>query len=334
MIRAITTFRNPIASVWQHAIHKALSQRPPTARLELSSAQPEMVQFAAAVTALQNGEAVPTTDRAGIVIGDCAKLAAEYVWAEIRRDAVRAAELENELRYGTCDPLWTIALAIYLAWKASFKTAPYVPYLNLHEFIVPLPDKPDLIIGIIADWGTGLDDAKWLPAEVMKKNLDLLLHLGDIYYAGMADECRSNFLELINAAAPNIPVYTLSGNHDMYSGSEPFYWLLGQLNATPALQRYQQKASYFCLRSANWQILAMDTGLHDCDPISVTTNVTFLDPKEAVWHVDKLNNAGGRQTILLAPSAFHLLRRWNWPRVIGETSRLQPKVICRFWVIP
>ena len=30
------------------------------------------------------------------------------------------------------------------------------------------------------------------------------------------------------------------------------------------------------------------------------TNVTYLDPKEAVWHVDKLNKAGGRQTILLS----------------------------------
>jgi 3',5'-cyclic AMP phosphodiesterase CpdA len=114
------------------------------------------------------------------------------------------------------------------------------------------PDKPDLVTGIIADWGTGLDDARWLLSEVMKKSPDVLIHLGDIYYAGMADEVRSNFLNLIAAAAPNIPVFNLSGNHDMYSGGEPFYWLLGQLNATPALQRYQQKASYFCLRSANW----------------------------------------------------------------------------------
>ena len=222
MIRAITTFRNPIAAVWQYAIHKTLSHRQPSARLELSSSQPEMVQFASAVTALQSGESVPATDKAGIVIGDCAKLAAEYVWAEIRHDAMRAGELENELRYGTCDPLWSIALAIYLAWKASFKPAPYVPYSDLNDFVISLPDKQDLIIGIIADWGTGLDDAKWLLAEVMKKNPDVLLHLGDIYYAGMADECRSNFLELINAAAPNIPVYTLSGNHDMYWGASRF----------------------------------------------------------------------------------------------------------------
>ena len=300
MIRTITTFRNPIAAIWQHAIHKALSQRQPGVQLYLSATQPEMTQFNAAVDALQKSKPIPATDDLGNVIGDCAKLAAEYVWAEITQNAQRASQLEEELLYSTCDPLWSIALAIYLAWKASLDPIPYVRYASLDDFVIPLADKPDLVIDVIADWGTGLDDARWLLSEVMKKAPDVLLHLGDVYYAGTADEFRGNFLDPINAIAPNIPVYTLSGNHDMYAGGAPFYWVLTQLNATPALQPYQQKASYFCLRSANWQILGMDTGLHDCDPLTVTTNVTFLDAKEAAWHVDKLNNAGGRQTILLS----------------------------------
>jgi hypothetical protein len=300
MIRAITTFRNPIAAIWQHAINKAISQKQPGAELMLSSTQPEMTQFVAAVSALQSGKSIPAIDSTGNTIGNCAKLAAEYVMAEITRDTLKASELEDELRYGTCDPLWTIALAIYLASKASLGPVPYVRYSDLNDFVITLPDKPDLVIGLIADWGTGLDDAKWVLSEVMKKNPDVLIHLGDIYYAGAADENRQNFLEIINAVAPNIPVYTLPGNHDMYSGGEPYYWLLSQLNATALLRPYQQKASYFCLRTSNWQILGMDTGLHDCDPFTVTTNVTFLDQKEAEWHVDKLTNSGGRQTILMS----------------------------------
>jgi hypothetical protein len=300
MIRSITTFRDPIASIWQNAIHQALAQRQPGVQLNLSSKEPQMTQFAAALEALQSGKPVPQTSIAGLAIGECAKLAAEYVWAEITRNTQKAADLENELRFGTCDPLWTIALAIYLAWKASLTPIPYVPYSNMNDFVIPLPQKPDLTIGLIADWGTGLDDAQWLLSEVMKKNPDVLIHLGDIYYAGTAEENRANFLNLIKATAPNIPVYTLSGNHDMYAGGKPYYWLLSQLNTAPALQPYAQKASYFCLRSANWQILAMDTGLHDTSPLNVASNVTFLDPKEATWLVDKLNNAGGRQTILLS----------------------------------
>jgi hypothetical protein len=196
--------------------------------------------------------------------------------------------------------VWSTALAIYLAWKASLDPVPYVRYKNLGDFIVPLPDKPDLVLGLIADWGTGLDDGKWLLSEVMKKNPDLLIHLGDIYYAGTADDDRDHFLQVIKQAAPNIPVYTLSGNHDMYSGGDPFYWLIEQLNQGPGLQQFSQPASYFCLRSDNWQLLAMDTGLHDCDPFTVQTNLTFLDPKEVDWHVDKLKNNGGRKTVLLS----------------------------------
>ncbi|MGA2299644.1 MAG: metallophosphoesterase [Candidatus Acidiferrum sp.] len=300
MKRSITTFRDPVAAIWQHAIHKAISQKKPGEKLYLSSREPEMTQFNAALDALQKNKPIPAVDDFENVIGNCAKSAAEYVWAEIKQNAERASQLENELRDSKCDPLWAIALETYLAWKASFQPIPYVRYSSLSDFVIPLPDKPDLVIGVIADWGTGLDDAKWLLKEVMKKNPDVLLHLGDVYYAGTDDEFRGNFLDPINAIAPNIPVYTLSGNHDMYAGGAPFYGLLSQLNATPGLKPYQQKASYFCLRSANWQILAMDTGLHDCDLSTVTTNVTYLDPQEEVWHVDKLKNAGGRQTILLS----------------------------------
>jgi hypothetical protein len=300
MKRTITTFRNPIAAIWQHAINTAISQARPAAPQDLSSTQPEMTQFNESFDALQNSQPIPAVDSVGNTIEACAKLAAEYAWAEITRNTTQAAALENTLRFSTCDPLWLTALAIYVAWKASFSAIPYVRYSNLSDFVIPLPNQSDLIIGIIADWGTGLDDAKWLLSEVMKKTPDVLIHLGDIYYAGTADENSQHFLDLVNAAAPNIPVYTLSGNHDMYSGGQPYYALLGQLNTTPALLPYQQKASYFCLRSANWQILAMDTGLHDCDPFTVASNVTFLDPQEAAWHADKLTNTGGRKTILLS----------------------------------
>ncbi len=298
----IRTFRSPVISIWQNAIHKVISQRTQLSGGSplLSSTQPEMTQFVSAVGALQQGKPIPATDSTGSVIGDCAKLAAEYAWAEITRNTVKGSELENELKYGTCDPLWSAALAIYLEWKASLDAIPYVRYTSMNDFVVPLPGKPDLIVGVIADWGTGLDDANWLLSEVMKKNPDVLIHLGDIYYAGTADDDRDNFLKLIRAAVPSIPVYTLSGNHDMYSGGDPYYWLLGQLNTAPALQQYKQGASYFCLRSANWQLLAMDTGLHDCDPFTVNTNLTFLDPQEADWLVDKIQNAGGRKTILLS----------------------------------
>ena len=174
LIRSITTFRNPIAAVWQSCIHKTISQQRPGVQ-ELSSTQPEMTQFTAALNAIQTGQPIPAVDSLGNVIGDCAKKAAEYVWAEITHNEARAKTLEDELRFGVCDLFWGSALLVYLAWKASLQPIPYVRYSNLDDFVIPLPDKPDLIVGILADWGTGLDDAKWVLSELMKKNPDVLM---------------------------------------------------------------------------------------------------------------------------------------------------------------
>lgn len=303
MPNRFATFRNPYASVWQSAMHKALSAKRATARENLSATEPEMTQFTTALNALQSQKIMPETDIMGSPIGRCAKLAAQFVWAEIKGDQARADAIRAELQDGTCDPLWAEALAAYLAWKGSLKPASYVKYTSLSDFVIPLPDKPELVIGLIADWGTGLDDARWLLMEVMKKNPDVLIHLGDIYYSGMPYEDTDNFLSPINSLAPNIPVFTLSGNHDRYSGGAFYYQLLGELNKTPSLSSYQQRASYFCLRNANWQILAMDTGLHDCDPFTVATNLTYLEDSEAIWHADKLKNFSGR-TILLSHHQF------------------------------
>ena len=120
----------------------------------------------------------------------------------------------------------------------------------------------------------------------------MLIHLGDIYYSGTQREVQERFLAICRATPGlAIPIYTLAGNHDMYAGGGGYYWLLDQL---------QQPASYFCLHNDAWQILAMDTGLHDSDPGSVVSNVTALDPQEAVWQRDKLRHAGGRRTVLLS----------------------------------
>src|ERR1700733_11151027 len=98
----------------------------------------------------------------------------------------------------------------------------------------------------------------------------------------------------------NFPIYTLCGNHDMYSGGGGYYWLLDQIG---------QKASYFCLRNDNWMFLAMDTGFHDNNPFNVATNMTQPVSEdgwsEADWHMQQIKNAGNRKLVLL--SHHHLL---------------------------
>jgi hypothetical protein len=70
------------------------------------------------------------------------------------------------------------------------------------------------------------------------------------------------------------PCFSLAGNHDMYSGGEGYYWLVDQLG---------QGASYFAIQNDDWLFIGMDTGLHDYDPLKVSSTATFLETTEADW---------------------------------------------------
>jgi len=224
-------------------------------------------------------------------IKDCAKTAAEFLWAEVKGDKQQAAVLSGELKFAVCDATgWAQCVTTYLAYKATGGNQPYRPNLNP---VIDLGSKSRL--AIIGDWGTGDEVAINLLQQVQTFSPDVLIHLGDVYYAGTQNEQQNNFLSVCRQVLGNIPLFSLCGNHDMYSGGNGYYWLVDQIG---------QQASYFCLQNPNWQFLAMDTGHNDNDPFTVGTNMTSLVTQngwsEANWHLQKIQNAGGRRTVLLS----------------------------------
>ncbi len=229
------------------------------------------------------------------------KLALAKFKARFTGDQSEVTYLENQISFSVCDPLWAEALVDYGEFLAQGGTIPYVNYppgeIGSFAVLDTLPDQPSVTVALLADWGTGMEDAEALLTQVKAKNPDVVIHLGDIYYAGTAGEVQSNFLAVYGGVfgapgTPGVPpLYSLSGNHDMYSGGAGYYGMLTALG---------QPASYFCLRNADWQLLAMDTGLNDRDPFTVLTNLTYLNPPEVPWQQDKLVNAAGRKTILLS----------------------------------
>lgn len=323
-ITASTTFRGPNLSLVQSAFRSVLAKRgiaatpadpgtaavPPspatpgtpaapatlgtTAATHIGGPHPQTEDFNTALDALSNGQPVPATVSDGSPLDTCAKLGAELAWAKITGNDARVAQLEGDLKFGACDPFWAEVTAEYAAFTLSKKAIPYRSCNgDMTAFMLPLPD-PDaggLRIAVIADWGTGTADAARLLAAALAESPHAIIHLGDIYYSGTQDEMNGNFLQVMKSAGVTVPVYTLAGNHDMYSGGAGYYWLLDQL---------AQPASFFCLRNDSWQFLAMDTGYHDSDPDTVDTNITSLEPSEALWHQDKIANAGGRKTVLFS----------------------------------
>jgi hypothetical protein len=170
----------------------------------------------------------------------------------------------------------------------------------------PLPLAENATVALIADWGTGTPEARALLERVAAHKPDVVIHLGDVYYSGTEVENVKYLIDLCNevlgrGADRPLPIFNMTGNHDMYSGGAGFYSSIDQLNQPPFAQAGQvQRNSFFCLRSSGWQILAMDTGLHDRDVFDVATSMTWLEDSELAWHKRKIESAEGRRTILLS----------------------------------
>ena len=191
----------------------------------------------------------------------------------------------------------------YNSWKNEGKG-------NLNYGVIDYKLPNDAKVGIIGDWGTGMDDAMNLFKVMMQENkLDAIIHLGDIYYSGTPDEVYANFADVITnvfdevlGKGNRIPVFNIPGNHDYYAFGYGLYDMVTGLNSFNS--DAVQEASYFCLRTEDdgWQFLGMDTGYNDASPndqVNPNYDGPGLQDTEIKWHKDKLDNFKGG-TILLS----------------------------------
>jgi len=320
-MEAFETFRTRQLSLWQSAVEEAITQQPVVPRAATSGARAAEVPVTRAVeqnraavlaatalaAALDKGQ--PLTDPAPLLPSverglqpeetrglvntawQCNKLAMQLAWARLSGDTHAIQRLSDELSFSNCDPLWAKAIERYLVYFKKDKGS--IPYRSGGDYVsdVNLPDNAT--VAIFADWGTGTGAAIDLLGQIAGKKPDVVFHLGDIYYSGTQPEVQARFLDPCRAALGNIPLFSLSGNHDMYSGGGGYYWLVDQLG---------QRASYFCVRNGHWQFLAMDTGYNDFNPFTVASNVTSLTDQEAAWHQAKVQDGRARnlKTVLLS----------------------------------
>jgi predicted phosphodiesterase len=236
---------------------------------------------------------------------NCMDLIAHYLLAWVVRDQARENQIESEFNSGPCDPGWLIALKAWLLFYWDGRPPIYKPPTAATVPMALPPGRADglLRVGILGDWGTGEPEAIAVLDQLMRLKPDLIVHVGDIYYAGTIDECRTNFLVPIQAAREkygrNIPVYTMPGNHDYYSGGAGFYGMIPLLNQGVPNATVQE-FSFFCLRNDNWQLECMDTGYNDHDFKVVPDDITHLEQPEADWHQQQMLAAGERNIILMS----------------------------------
>lgn len=348
---SIRTFRDPLLSLYQSAVSDVAKQIDERARASASgraflqrsmtSMLPEMAARIAerefnqatgqvSVSAAQ-GPAPRELSKAGIA-QVCADWALRYMKAAAFGDSNAVDQLRNEFRAGTCDPAWLSTLEAYRSYFGNDgrrKPVPYVRAASVGPKTIEI--KADARVALMGDWGTGATPAIDVLKSISQDNPDVVVHLGDIYYSGTPEECRANFFEPINAVLRKqkpVPVYSLSGNHDMYCGGTGFYDLISRLNDAP----FTQPASFFCLRSADekWQLLAMDTGLHDDNPMTVAGALTYVEEDELAWHCDRIREFSGGTILLSHHQLFSAYSPIGPTAADGRRSAVNPRLLTAF----
>jgi hypothetical protein len=119
-----------------------------------------------------------------------------------------------------------------------------------------------------------------------KEQFDLLIHLGDIYFAGSGNEMLKNFLSPFMSVGPR--VFTLLGNHDLYLGAEPY---------NDALNVLHQPGRFFCIENKYWRIACLDTSLA---AERLLRNEGLLDPAQVTWLYKLIDEADGKGIILMS----------------------------------
>jgi predicted phosphodiesterase len=321
----IKEFQNPRLSLWQSAVDEVLARnsasgergarrgvRPDSdhpiveAATELASRIDAGAELPSLLpTALTQGPADPTLH--------CARLAMELGDARASGRAREVNRYREELDSANsdCDSDWE-EVAEEFARKLVLRLSdvPYKAHAALDDFVLEgvLPERGS--VALFSDWGTGAAPAREVLSQIAARRPALLIHLGDIYYSGTPFEIQRYFLgplgERIDLNAT--PVFSLAGEHDMYSAGQGYY--------SELLPRLKQPASHFCLRNEHWQVVAIDTALHSRIPGG---GPPYLETSEVEWLTDKLLNAGGRQTVLLS---HHPL--FSAYESIGETFYNEP----------
>jgi len=151
-------------------------------------------------------------------------------------------------------------------------------------------------IAIVGDWGTGEYNDDGGPAvavmdAITSLDVDYIIHLGDVYYAGtrgiieFLGEEDDHLMDLwpeerTAKGLKKNTSFTLNSNHEMYDGANGYFKVALDQKNTPFSA--QQNASFFALEFGSWLIIGLDSA--------------YYSPAHNLFMDGSLNGQDGAQT--------------------------------------
>ena len=178
----------------------------------------------------------------------------------------------------------------------------------------PEPIKDNLRIALFSDWGTGLYGAPRIARNIASRggSFDIIMHLGDTYYAGAPKEMKQRLLDLW-PQSPGVINRALNGNHEMYSGGQSYF--------ETVLPAFGQKSSYFAWQNTDWLLVALDTACTDFD----------LDAAQVAWLQRLVQQAGDRKVILFSHHQLYSQLDDQGEKLAGKLGPLLHSKAIDYW---
>lgn len=216
----------------------------------------------------------------------------------------------QEVKYDERDVLGWAASVVFDWWKriTKFKWAEPATLAD------PLPNTAR--VAVFGDWATGLYGAPVVARSITgdAAGHQVVLHLGDTYYSGDADEVDEGLILPWPRVAGAVH-RALNGNHEMYTGGEAYFEAVGR--------EFGQKSTYFALQNDHWILAGLDTAYSDHD----------LHGNQAAWLNQLLAQAGGRRLVLFSHHQPYSLLDSQGPKLVAKLAPLlqDRRIFAWYW---
>ena len=228
-------------------------------------------------------------------------------------------------------PAWAVTAAA--AWLFRLRTEkPTLPGPS-GDAVYELQERNGTTtVGLFSDWGTGYYHSAYIARHLVTLDCAQAIHLGDVYYTGTQPQFDKQVRPMLEPVLRHMPLYAMNANHEMDSHGIPYLdYLREKRQLGTGFHPQPQEISYFCLRNAHHQIVAIDTAFYE--------NGRYQDDVLVEWLRRRLQEGrdANLATILLSqnepygPGLFNSVAARTTSKLLADLAQFVKEQLIHIW---